>query len=51
MNLSDIDALVRKVCPIDGINSDGVIWFSEFASEEQKEKARIIVNQNIGVIS
>jgi hypothetical protein len=34
------------VCPIDGINSDGVIWFKTEATDEQKAEAQALMDEH-----
>ena len=47
MNLPDLDTLIRTVAPIDGINSDGAIWFKPEATDEQKAAAQAIMDANL----
>lgn len=39
-----LDAELRKLCPIDGVNSDGVIAFAANATLEQRLAAQALVN-------
>lgn len=47
MKLGELDALIRSVCPIDGINSDGEIWFRPDATDDQKALALALMNQHL----
>jgi hypothetical protein len=51
MTIGQLDALIKAICPIHGINSDGVIWFKEASTEAQREEAVIILNLNIDKLS
>lgn len=51
MKLFELDELIKSVCPIDGINSDGEIWFSDTATEEQKAEARDLIINNLGNVT
>lgn len=44
MKLYQLDELIKTVCPIDGINSNGVIWFKPEATDEQKVAAQAIAD-------
>lgn len=46
MKLHELDALIKTVCPIDGVNSDGVIWFKPEVTEAQKIEAQTILAVN-----
>jgi hypothetical protein len=45
MKLWELDELIRTVCPVDGINSDGVIFFKETATEEERITAEALMQQ------
>ena len=47
MNLYQIDEAIKAVCPIDGINSEGVIWFKPEATDEQKAAAQAIMDAEL----
>lgn len=47
MNIAELDFIVKQVCPIHGINSDGVIFFKEEATEEQRYLATEVVSENL----
>ena len=47
MTLSELDQLIKTVCPIYGINNKGDIHFKEEATEQQRTDARTIVEANI----
>ena len=51
MRLDDLLDLIAAVCPIDGINSDGVIWFKPEATQLQRDAAEALMTQYIGSIS
>lgn len=44
MNLAEIDRRIKAVAPIDGVNSDGVIWFKPEATEAQRQAALAIIS-------
>lgn len=48
MRIEDIDQLIQAVCPIDGCNSNGEIWFKPEATAQQKAAARAIMAANLG---
>lgn len=50
MKLFELDELVRAVCPIDGLNSEGVIWFKEEATEEQRNVGRLLIQQHLSAL-
>lgn len=43
MNVAKLDAAIRAVCPILGVNSDGVISFDQSATAAQKTAAQAVV--------
>ncbi len=43
MKLWELDELVRAMCPIHGLNSQGVISFKNEATSEQREAATALV--------
>ena len=47
MKLYELDTLIRAVSPIDGINSNGVIWFKPEATDEQRAAAQALMEQHI----
>lgn len=47
MKLYELNDLIKAVAPIDGINSDGVIWFKAEATNEEKEAAQEIMDANL----
>ena len=47
MKIRELDALIKVVCPIDGVNSDGVIWFKPEATAEQRAAAQQIISENL----
>ena len=50
MKIDELNDLVKAVCPIDGLNSDGVIWFKSVATQPQKDAARAIVSANLHLL-
>ena len=51
MNILDLLDLISAVCPVDGINSDGVIWFKPEATQQQQDAATALMAQYIGFIN
>ncbi len=51
MKLGELNDLIAQVAPIIGINSDGVIWFSAEATEDQKSQADALISENIANIN
>jgi len=51
MKLHELDELIRTVCPIDGINTDGVIWFRAEATEAQKADAIELMAQHLAQVT
>lgn len=43
MSVARLDAEIRKVCPIDGVDSSGRISFQKTATAQQKEAAQAVV--------
>jgi hypothetical protein len=43
MKLYELDELIKTVCPIDGINSNGVIFFREIANAEERAAAEALM--------
>ena len=43
-NTTDLTNEILKVCPIDGFNAEGVIWFRPEATREQRAAAQAIYN-------
>jgi len=39
MTIAELDELIKAVCPIVGINSNGAIWFDPAATLEQQAQA------------
>lgn len=39
------------VAPIDGINADGMIWFKEIATDDQKKAAQALMDTYLPVIT
>jgi len=51
MKLYELHNLAAAVCPIDGINSNGVIHFKPEATDEQKATAQSLMDANLPVVS
>lgn len=47
MKLHELDELIKAVCPISGINSDGVIWFLPEATPAQKAAAQALMDEHL----
>ena len=47
MKIFDLHILIAVVCPIDGIDSDGVICFKPEATNTQKTAAQQIMDDNL----
>jgi hypothetical protein len=47
MNMATLHALIAAVCPIDGINSAGVIWFASGATTEQQTAGQEVMDTNL----
>lgn len=47
MKLYELDELIKTLCPIDGINSDGVICFQESATPEQRAAAEALMQAHL----
>lgn len=50
MKISKLTELISAVCPIIGINSDGVIWFKPEATDEQKAAAQALIDANLSLL-
>jgi hypothetical protein len=51
MMIQQLSEMISAVCPIDGISSNGAIWFKAEATEAQKADAMSILTQNINAVS
>lgn len=47
MLIEDLDQLIKTVCPIDGIDTKGAIWFAVGATAEQKAAARALMDAHL----
>ena len=45
MKLYELDDLIKTLCPIEGVNSSGAIWFKPEATPEQREAAEALMAQ------
>jgi hypothetical protein len=50
MKLHELDELIKTVCPISGISSEGVIWFLPDATQAEREAAQAIMDANIALV-
>ena len=48
MKLDQLDQIIRAVCPIDGISTDGAIAFKAEATQQQRDAATALMAQYIG---
>lgn len=51
MTLAELDTLVRAVCPIDGINSSGVVFHQPSATASQKTAAQAVMTANLSSVT
>lgn len=51
MNIEQLHKMISEVCPIDGINSNGKISFSDAATEEQKSEAQLLIDKHLPNLS
>lgn len=47
MKLHELHELIAEVCPIIGINTDGKIWFSPLATDDEKVAAKKLMGESI----
>ena len=47
MRIEELDAAIKAVCPIDGIDSGGGIAFKEEATAEQRQAAQTLMDANL----
>jgi len=50
MKLHELDQLIKAVCPIEGVNTEGVIWFLPEATPEQRAAAQQLMDEHLGSI-
>ena len=50
MKLWELDQLIKAVCPIEGVNTEGVIWFLPEATPEQRAAAQQLMDEHLGSI-
>jgi hypothetical protein len=50
MKLHELDQLIRSICPISGINTEGAIWFLPEATPEQRAAAQALMDEHLGSI-
>lgn len=51
MKICELDNMIKAVCPIHGVNSDGVISFKDEATGEQRAAAQKIMEENFSSLS
>ena len=47
MKLYELNSVIAAVAPVEGINSDGAIWFRPEATDEQKAAAQALMDQHL----
>lgn len=47
MRIDEIDVAIKAVCPIDGCNSNGTIFFQEAATAQERAAAQAIMDANL----
>lgn len=47
MKIYELDQLIKIVCPIEGVNSDGAIFFKPEATDEQKAAAQALMDEHL----
>jgi hypothetical protein len=50
MKIHELDQLIKTVCPISGINSEGVIWFLPEATPAQKAAAQALMDEHLASV-
>ena len=50
MMLDELDVAVKVLCPIDGVNSNGVIFFRPKATSDQRVVAQALMNTNLDTL-
>ena len=50
MKLYELDAMIKIICPIHGLSSDGRIDFKETATAAQKTAAQAIMDFNLPLL-
>lgn len=50
MLIHELDQLIQAVCPIDGLSSNGEIWFKPEATEEQKAAAQALMDEHLASV-
>lgn len=51
MNIQELNDAVAAVCPIDGVNSDGAIFFQASATAPQKAAAQLVMTTNLPLLN
>lgn len=47
MLIDKLDREIKKICPIDGIDSSGTIWFKAEATQQQRRAAQAIMDAEL----
>ena len=50
MKIMELDELVKTVCPIHGLSSDGTIWFKPEATPAQKAAAQALMDEHLASV-
>jgi hypothetical protein len=50
MKIMELDELVKTVCPIHGLSSDGTIWFKPEATPAQKTAAQALMDEHLASV-
>ena len=50
MKLHELDQLIKAAAPIEGINTEGVIWFLPEATPDQRAVAQELMDEHLGSI-
>lgn len=51
MNIGQLDRQIKAVCPVAGINSDGVIFFKPSASTSQRANAQALMDAHLAELN
>lgn len=51
MNIAKLDAMIKEVAPIDGVNSDGVVSFRPEATKDEIAAALAVVAEQLPLLS
>lgn len=51
MQLWELNEMIQAVCPIDGINSDGVIFFAVEATSAERAAAEALIEAHLSEVA